>query len=434
MKKYIIYTLIFGLLFSACDPNKDIYENIRNSSPGYITDFGITLNDDDYGTISDLALDVAETDEEIENAESIAGNLYFSIHTPASLYVGAFLDEEYIAPDSTSKVQVTYNFSVNEFDSLHVFELEDADYTAIGGVAADSLAFTYNELPESYLPAYLASLDQTENYIWHVTFDYWEDDLTKIDSSIAYQYIDGAWVIPWDIYILTDADYESMGVPGTYHNFSSSEPPEHYLPIFLSDKFAYASAEDKYFIIYDYYSGGPQTLMDGYYFDGEIWTNKVPRTDQFIQNGTEWVFDPTVHHTMVKSDYALLVDYIANHPEYSGYLDQTYFNTEYYYGASSYYDNFDMRLYKRQENDPLGLLTGMSDDEVRAEITNRLKEGIGVFLELRFTEAQPVSNGVQVFYEVYYATYEPGDYYYKMRFKCTDVGIFEYIEGPTSLN
>ena len=39
----------------------------------------------------------------------------------------------------------------------------------------------------------------------------------------------------------------------------------------------------------------------------------------------------------------------------------------------------------------------MSDDEVRAELTNRLKEGIRVFLELRFPEAQAISNGVQVF-------------------------------------
>lgn len=434
MKKYILYTIIFGLLFSACNPNKDIYEDIENNADDYRTEFEITLTNDDYETISELALDDAVTDEEIANAESIADNLCFSIQASANLYVGAFLDEEYIAPDSTSIVQVIFNYSVNEYDSLVVFELEDADYTAIGGVVADSLAFTYTELPGSYLPNYLFTTDTTSNYINYVTFEYWKNDTTKIDSSIAYEFVDGTWTVPENVYTLTDEDYESMGSPGNYHNFSSSIPPDHYLPVFLLNNFSYAFEEDKLFIIYKYYSGSTDVKMDGYYFNGETWVNKVQKTDQFIQNGTQWVFDPTVHYTMVKSDYAVLVDYIANHPIYNGYLDQTYFNSEYYYGASSYYDNFDMRIYKRQDNDPLGLLEGMSDDEVKTELTNRLKEGIGIFLELRFPEAQPVSNGVQVYYEIYYATYEPDDYFYKMRFKCTDVGTFEYIEGPTSLN
>ncbi|MCD4794571.1 MAG: hypothetical protein K8R54_15150 [Bacteroidales bacterium] len=434
MKKYILYTIIFGLLFSACNPNKDIYENIKDNADDYHTEFGITLTNDNYETISELALDDAVTDEEIANAESIAENLCFSLQAPANLYAGAFLDEEYIAPDSTSIVQVKYNYSVNEFDSIAAFTLSEEDYTAIGGVVADSSAFTYNELPGSYLPAYLASIDTTTGYVYYVTCDYWENDTTLTDTGLVYTYIDGSWQTPDNFYILTDADYESMGSPGNYHNFSDSDPPEHYLPIFLSNKFAYANEEDVYFIIYKYYSSGTHIRMDGYYFNNENWVNKIQKTDQFIQNGTEWVFDPTVHYSMVKNDYAILVEYIANHTIYNGYLDQTYLNTEYYYGASSYYDNFDMRIYKRQDNDPLGLLEGMSDDEIKTELTGRLKEGIGIFLELRFPDAEPVSNGVQVYYEVYYATYEPGDYFYKMRFKCTDVGTFEYIEGPTSLN
>jgi hypothetical protein len=128
------------------------------------------------------------------------------------------------------------------------------------------------------------------------------------------------------------------------------------------------------------------------------------------------------------------VQYIKNHPELSGYFDDYYENSEYYYGASAYYDNFDMRVYKRQDNDPLGLLDGMSEEEIKELMFERLKEGLDIFLEIRFPDAQPVSNGVQVFYEVFFATYEPGDYFYKMRFKVTGEGEFEYVEGPISLH
>jgi hypothetical protein len=435
MKRNILYLIILGVYFSACNPNKDLYENIKSHTPPYHTTFGITLADGDYKTISDLALDVTETPEEIANAQSIANRLMFSVNVPASDYIGAFLDQEYIAPDSTSTVKVTYNYSVNAFDSLSLYTLSEADYTAIGGVVADSGAFTYNELPGEYLPNFLNALDQTDNYIFYITCHYWKDDATMIDTSLAYQYVNTGWVLNENVYTITDADYESMGYPGTYHNFSSSQSPDRYLPIFLSLKFPYAVEETTMFIVYKYYaSGKTSVLMDGYYYTGTDWVNKLPKSDQFIHNGTQWLFDPTVHYTMTETDYQILVDYIAQHPDLNSYLDQEYFDVEYYYGASYYYGNFDMRLTTRRNNDPLGYLTGLSDEEVRVVLTDRLKEGLGIFLGLRFPEAQPVSNGIQVYYEVSYATYEPGDYFYKMRFKCTDVGTFEYDEGPISLN
>jgi hypothetical protein len=435
MKRNILYLILLGVYFSACNPNKDLYENIKNNTPPYHTTFAITLSDGDYTTISDLALNVAETPEEVANAESIAKKLMFSVNVPISLYAGAFLDQEYIAPDSTSSVKVTYNYSVNTFDSLSLYTLTVEDYTTIGGVVSDSGAFTFNELPGNYLPEFLSTLDQSDNYLLYVTCSYWKDDVTLIDTSLAYQYINGDWVFNENVYTITDIDYDSMGSPGAYHNFSSSESPDQYLPIFLSLKYPYAVDETTIFIIYKYYaSGNTSVLIDGYYFNGTDWVNKLPKTDQFIHNGTQWLFDPTVHYTMIKTDYQLIVEYIAQHPELNVYMDLVYTNTEYYYGASYYYDNFDMRIYKRTANDPFGLLTGLSEEEIRTVLTERLKEGLRVFLELRFSDAQPISNGVQVYYEVYYATYEPGDYYYKMRFKCTGVGTFEYSEGPVSIN
>ena len=307
---------------------------------------------------------------------------------------------------------------------------------SIGGVVADSLAFTYNELPETFLPPYLLTLDETENNLKYVTFEYWKDDVTKIDSSIAYEFIGGEWLIPENVYILNSDDYDSMGAPGDYNNFSSSATPEHYLPIFLKQKFPFAYTDDMLTIIYEYYPATPSTLVTAYYFNGTDWVSTYQLTDQFVHNGTQWLFDPTVKYSMVKEDYDILVQYVRNHedPAIVAYWDDYYGNTEYYYGASAYYGNFDMRLYKRQDNDPSNLLEGLSDEDAKSNLVERLKEGLQIYCELRFPTANPISNGLQVYYEIYYTTYEPGDYFYRMRFKCTDTGKFEYESGPELLN
>ncbi len=142
------------------------------------------------------------------------------------------------------------------------------------------------------------------------------------------------------------------------------------------------------------------------------------------------VKDESVEYLMTSDDYQIIVSYIENHEILFGYLDQLHFNVEFYYGASSYYQNFDMRLSKRRENDPLEFLVGLSDGDARIEIVNRLPEAINLVLIEKFPNAEPSPYGVDIFYSINYETYED-DYYsnnYIARFKCINTGEFEYVE------
>ena len=435
MKKYIIFTFILGLLFTACNPNKDIYDAIEKAEKPYHDEFDIELTSTDYTTIKKLALTEAVNYKDSATAKDIDTYKSFSVVRSAAEYIPAFLSDQFIALDSASSIKVKYHYSNNEYDSLVVKTLDDVDYTAIGGVVADSSAFTYNELPDTYLPDYLATTDVTEGYMFYVICAYWKNDTTLIDTSIVYTNINGIWQTPSNFYILTNEDYESMGAPGAYHNFSDSDKPEHYLPIFLHNKFPFAYAKDLIYVFYQYHTSSTFTAADAYMFDGTNWSNTTDKISPFIHNGTEWIFDPTIHYTMSTSeDYQFVVDYVINNPDIpDGYLDPEYpTTTEYYYGANSHYNNFYLKLYKRREYDPLGLLTDLSDEEASTEILNRINEAVGIFLEGKYPDAEPVINGVQVNYAITYNTYGENSVrnQYTVTYKCTGIGQFEYVSGP----
>lgn len=435
MKKYIIFSFILGLMFTACNPNKDIYDAIKKAKKPYHDSFDIELSDADYTAIKKLALTNAETSGDSAIANNLGTYKSFSVIRSAADLIPAFLADQFIALDSTSAIKVKYHYSNNEYDSLVVKTLADADYTTIGGVVADSLAFTYNELPGTYLPAFLASSDTTSGYLYFITSAYWKNDTTKIDTSIVYTFIDGTWQTQNNFYILTNADYESMGTPGNHHNFSDTDKPEHFLPAFLQNKFPYAYEKDLRYIFYKYYSGGTKTLTDAYMFNGTSWLNTTDKISPFIHNGTAWIFDPTVHYSMTTTeDYQYVVDYVINNPDIpDGYLDTSFpGTTEYYYGANSYYHNFYLKLYKRRQYDPLGLLDGLSDDDASAAILERINEAVGIFLEAKYPDAEPVINGVQVNYAITYDTYGQNSVRqkYTVTYKCTDIGKFEYLSGP----
>lgn len=414
--------MIIGLLFSACDPNKDIYDAIQEAEKPYSEKFDIELVDADYTAIKKLALSTATNYEDSTIANDLETFKSFSTRRSAADLIPPFIANNYIALDSASSINVKYNLAVNDYDSIHV---QDIDYVEIFGTA--DTCFSNSFKPEDYL----FTVDTSSNYINYFKCKYGNSFAEAVDTVFVFTYLDGAWVTPANSYILTNADYESMGAPGSFHNFSASEKPEHYIPNFLKNKYPYAYEKDEVLVTYMYYDGNNNyPLVDGYRFNGTDWVNSTENVSQFIHTGEEWIFDPTINYTISKEDYQLIVDYVANDAVLSAYVDQTYGNTEYYYGASSYHGNFDMRTYKRIENDSLNYLEGMTDDEVKIEIFDRLKDAIVIFAEAKFPNQEAISNGTQVFYEISYKTYEPGYHYYKMRIKCTDVGKFEYFSGP----
>ncbi|MEA2043704.1 MAG: hypothetical protein U9N85_14275 [Bacteroidota bacterium] len=429
MKNIFFTVLLFGIIFSACNPNEELYEKLDEAEGDYQTDLVYELTESDYAQIASTAMVESQNAQDSTEAQFISNNNAFALNISVSDYAGVLLDDKFIAPGQGSSCELKYNYAINELDSITEYELGDDDYTAIGGDVADSLAFSYEEEPGDYLSDFLALSDTTENYIQYITCEYIHEDTlySRSDTSICFEFVEGQWEEA-NIYILTAEDYDSMGAPGYFNNFSSDVEQEDYLPTFLENKYPYAQKGASYHIAFKYYDGETNVKFTAYQYDGSNWVMNRQKSDPFVNNGEHWLFDPTVHITLAAADYEVLVDYIINDPELNVYLDAEYENSEYYYGASSHFVNFDMRVSKRQDNDPLGFLDGLSDDEVLQVMKDRIPEGINIILEAVYPNAQPVSNGVDVFYAVHYATYEPDDYYYVALFQCTDVGTFEYIE------
>lgn len=234
-----------------------------------------------------------------------------------------------------------------------------------------------------------------------------------------------------DIYILSEADFDVMGIKEGA--FSSGYAAANYLPQLLRMRFPFAQVKDQIQVVYRYANDSKKQYeyrIDEYTFLAEGWVNYNPvlvKTDQFINNG-KWIFDPTINYTMVKADYDILVQWVKENK--NGYFDAKYKNAEYWFGASTYKDNFDVRLTSRRPNDPDGLFSGKSDEEAAKIMGDQIQAGILLLLETKFKDALPQKDGVDVYYKITYLTYDGNNHYYTVTYKCIDTGKFELSEAP----
>jgi hypothetical protein len=429
MKKIYIILMILGAFFAACNPNKDIYESLDSKDVPYNESFDITLTDADYATLKTLIRKYAENEEDSTFGNEVGTYLSFSNKRLASKWIPYFLAQSFIALDSNSKINVTYNYAVSEYSSLTAYTITTTDFILM--MLYDK-EFTSVNTPAEFLPTFFEDkYGATQDSIIYVTAKYKNTDDTYVDSVMLYTRDAESWHYIENQYRLLAADYNSMGTPGANDYFTSSDPAKNYLPTFLKLKFPYSKAGDEKLIQYSYFTDYTQKLYEAYYFDGSEWTSSKPKTDQFIHTGTAWAFDPTVYYTMVKADYQIMVDYVANTPAIVAYLDPVYFaNTEWYWGASAYYGNIDLRATKHRTYDPEGIYAVLSDEQLFELEMERLKEAAVIVAEAKFPNQQPLSNGIQVYYFINMKTYQPGYYYYDFKVKCVDVGQFEFEEGP----
>ncbi|MGM0579259.1 MAG: choice-of-anchor J domain-containing protein [Bacteroidota bacterium] len=127
-----------------------------------------------------------------------------------------------------------------------------------------------------------------------------------------YQFEDDSWTIPGDAYYLTTEDYDEMGAPGQYNNFSGDVPPADYLPELLNQKYPYAIEEDQKIVVYKYFSSGEvQTRGDLYTFKSENWEvygSTIVEQLQFAKEEGVWVPDNTIAYTLTGEDYELIGD------------------------------------------------------------------------------------------------------------------------------
>lgn len=149
-----------------------------------------------------------------------------------------------------------------------------------------------------------------------------------------YMFDGSEWVKDDAAYYLQAADYDEMGSPGRYNNFSSSDKPENYLPAFLNKMFPYVQEGDAIFLVYNYYNGDEtQTRGDYYYYEMGMWNRHESVQEVSLQFGFEdgtWVPDNTINYTLTEADYLTIESELADK-----YPDPA--------SSAGRYKNFDLR-------------------------------------------------------------------------------------------
>lgn len=331
-------------------------------------------------------------------------------------------------PNWSLQVNQAINYLHNKWDQIKI--LISTDYS--GNVATASWnPVTINTLPTgsnyTFVTSEKVDISAYAGKTIHVAFKYtsntsnaamWEINWLKInggstpevlEGSSLYRLTNGSWNTEPGVYVLNSADYNSMGAPGKYNNFSSSVPPDNYLPQFLAQKYPYAQEGNQVVVMYKYYAGKTFFRADEYTFTNNLWAKYNPitvKTGQFINTGTKWVFDPTVTFTMTSADYQMIVDAVKADPDKKQLVNK-YGTGEYYYGADAHYGDFDARILNRNTAEyPQPEYDELSDDEAIALVQKRIKEGVVVMLQSKFPNAVAQVSGIDVMYVVTYKVYE----------------------------
>ncbi len=432
--------MLAAIGFTACNPNEDIYNMLDEMQEPYNEEIEYTLTESDYnslgGTISEY------------NA--------FNDTLPAKDFVPEILTSNFLALNVGSRALVTFNhllLSPDWWDAGFGYVLTDDDYDVMIGGGVDYFSETNpasDHLPEFLNREYPPAQDPSEGDQISIIYNFDIDGefLLYLDT---YEFDGEKWVlvetiedIPYIGHELTTEDYQNWG--GTIANnnyFNEDYPPENFIPVYLKNEFPYAPIGDEKVVKYRYNDGSDtENIIDKYNFDGTKWTVESyieERTEQYVFGEIGWAFDPTVVHLMVSDDYF----YISNadpipHPVYDDF--------GYYYGASAYYSNFDIRLAGRRLNkdeegnyyDPelAEIYNNEGEEAALDEMFRRIvEEGLILLLHHKYPDAVPQVGGIDVHYIIQFETFGDGfdRQYLEAEYKCVSAGSppqFELVEGP----
>lgn len=418
---------------------------------------------------------IAETGTYTWTGKQFSGNSYaqFSANKAPGETIGWLISPEY---DLTGKKEVRLAFDLitgyYNADCLHVLVSEDYD-----GNPANLATAHWTDLTDKFvwpkepkngyssgwsLPG-VASLNAYADKKIHVAIKYVGDgangktttyqidnfELFTVDELLApaalatraitapvnstqyvmYQFKGGNWIEKSDVAVVAPADYEAMGL--TSAGFTEEAPAVNYLPQFMALNYPYTPSGTQMMVMYLVDNA---TTVEVYRQETGVWSafnGVVAKTDQFINNGKEWAFDPTLTFDMEATDYQALVDAVTADPEKAIYLDEKYgSNTEWWYGANAKYSNISMAIASRKQYDAKdkGVLKDKSEEECREIFHARLQEGIAKHvLPNKFPDAEAEVKGVQMYYIVRYATHSPRGTW-QAKFMGTGKGTFEYVK------
>lgn len=247
-----------------------------------------------------------------------------------------------------------------------------------------------------------------------------------------------------NVCVLSVQDYKDMGQ--NKYCFSEKAPAADYLPAYLAKTVAYPVDQESRVVVYRYDNGKEvKNYSDEYIYSAEAgrWildTRIVDLTQQYVFADGVWNFDPSMVITLeaVKGNaestafYQAIVDYVGK-TFGSDYYQTGYTNAEFYYGASSYQNNFSFNPYSWRESNKAGAAAyqSLSDEELTALMFERLPEAIRAGLEAVYADADVVT-GVDVTYTVNFSIYgingSRDTAVYTIKYVVTGKAVFEYVK------
>ncbi len=397
--------LVVILLFQACDPNKDLFEKLDNDQRPHNESIEYTLIESDYTRFGGF----------------ISQYQAFNDTLVAMDFIPDILKVRFVTLRQNSSAMVTYNHFLlhpDWWDAGFGYELTAEDYAFIGV----SNTFSPTNLARNNLPFFLLFryAEAEEGDMVRIIYNFTVDGEMQKNLDV-YEFNGSSWVwietienIPYVGYELTDDDYDVFG--GTiaqFNSFNENFPPELHLPVLLKNRFSFAVAGDEQVLRYRYFDGSQtRTITDKYEFDGVQW-HKVSyteqRSEQYIFGELGWAFDPTVNIRLGREDYL----YIA---ENDPIPHETFTDFGYYFGASAFFSNFDIRLIGRRLNkdendnyrDPaLGEIYENEGSEAAMDEMYRriVEEGIIMLLQHKYPDATPQVGGIDVHYFIHFETF-----------------------------
>lgn len=407
--KKLIQLFIFSGLFLlvACDPNADLYEKMDAEIEPYSENIEYTLVDADYNRFGGF----------------IAEYKAFNDSLPAMNHIPEILASRFVTLNLGSSAMVTYNHFLLHpvwWEAGFGYVLTDDDYAFMGV----GNSFTPDNPSYENIPDWLERQfpDAEEGDEISIIYNFTEADETYQNQD-DYVFEDAVWTlletmenIPYIGYELTPDDYEVFGGSiAQFNNFSENNPPEYYLPVFLKNKFPYAPIHSEQVVKYRYHDGSTTgNRIDKYTFDGIIWepvSYFEERTEQYIFGEEGWAFDPTVIFDLDRDDYMYLVTI-----DPVGQQEFPHADFGYYYGASAFFRNFDIRIIGRRldklesgeyADAALGeIYENEGPEAVMDEMIRRIiEEGLIYLLQHKYPDASPQVGGIDVHFFVGFETF-----------------------------
>lgn len=130
--------------------------------------------------------------------------------------------------------------------------------------------------------------------------------------------------------------------------------------------------------------------------------------------------------TMDSTDYQIIMDSVRSNPNLVQYISQ-WGDSEYYFGSSVYYQNFDLRISQRIESGQAEF-EEMTEKEAEEVMLDRIKAVLKLVLRKNYPEAE-LNTVYYIFFETYNNDMSSTDYEAKYQYTVQgDQHGFEFIE------